>query len=58
MLTGWVYEYQAQMLSIFGITAALFLALVFYMNNVPGVVTPRSEYCCSNLGFRICGLVG
>lgn len=41
MLTGWVYKYEAQMLSIFSITAtALLLSLVLYMRNVPGVVTP------------------
>ena len=41
MLTGWVYTYEKQMVMIFGITGlALFLSLLFYMRNVPGVVTP------------------
>lgn len=41
MLTGWVYTYEVQMLMIFGITAfALVASLLFYMRNVPGVLTP------------------
>ncbi len=41
MLTGWVYTYQKQMFMIFGVTAVLLvLALIVYMQNVPGVVTP------------------
>lgn len=41
MLTGWVYTYETQMLGIFGFTTlALVLSLVFYMRNIPGVVTP------------------
>ncbi|MFA5938849.1 MAG: MMPL family transporter [Sinimarinibacterium sp.] len=40
-LTGWVYQYQKQMLWIAGITiGALILSLVLYMRNVVGVVTP------------------
>jgi len=40
-LTGWVYQYQSQMVGIFAVTlAALILALVIYMRNVVGVVTP------------------
>jgi len=40
-LTGWVYEYEAQMAWIFAATlAALVLALVLYMRNIVGVVTP------------------
>ena len=40
-LTGWVYEYQHQMIGIFAITlSALVLALVFYTQNIAGVVTP------------------
>ena len=60
MLTGWVYEYQAQMLGIFGITAAaLFLALVFYMNNVPGVVTPLAVSIVAAIwGFGFVGWLG
>ncbi|WP_414730183.1 efflux RND transporter permease subunit, partial [Zhongshania aliphaticivorans] len=40
-LTGWVYEYQHQMIGIFGITlGALIIALVLYTQNIAGVVTP------------------
>ncbi len=40
-LTGWVYEYESQMVGIFAVTlAALVLALALYMRNVVGVVTP------------------
>ncbi len=40
-LTGWVYQYQQQMRWIAAITiGALILALVLYMRNVVGVVTP------------------
>ncbi|WP_428310485.1 efflux RND transporter permease subunit [Hydrocarboniphaga sp.] len=40
-LTGWVYEYESQMIGIFAITLTLLvLALVAYMRNVVGVVTP------------------
>lgn len=40
-LTGWVYKYELQMISIFAVTLlALLLALVFYMRNLVGVLTP------------------
>ena len=40
-LTGWVYQYESQMVMIFAVTlTALVLALVLYMRNVVGVVTP------------------
>ncbi|MBL6751242.1 MAG: MMPL family transporter [Nevskia sp.] len=40
-LTGWVYKLQKQTYKIFAITVgALMLALVFYMRNIAGVVTP------------------
>jgi len=40
-LTGWVYHYEAQMFGIFSVTlAALLGALILYMRNVVGVVTP------------------
>lgn len=60
ILTGWVYTYQAQMLSIFGITAAaLLLSLVFYMQNVPGVVTPvASSIVAAIWGFGFVGWLG
>ncbi len=41
VLTGWVYKLQKQTYTIFAVTvAALIIALVFYMRNVAGVVTP------------------
>ena len=57
MLTGWVYTYEVQMLSIFGITAgALILSLVFYMRNVPGVVAPIIVSIVSGIwGFGLTG---
>ncbi len=40
-LTGWVYHYESQMFGIFSVTlAALLGALILYMRNVVGVVTP------------------
>ncbi|MES2491334.1 MAG: MMPL family transporter [Pseudomonadota bacterium] len=41
VLTGWVYQYNAQTNWIFAVTLGmLVLALVLYMRNVVGVVTP------------------
>jgi predicted RND superfamily exporter protein len=41
ILTGWVYQYEGQMLQIALITiGALIIALALYMRNVVGVVTP------------------
>lgn len=41
VLTGWVYKLQKQTYTIFAVTiGALVLALVFYMRNLAGVVTP------------------
>jgi predicted RND superfamily exporter protein len=41
VLIGWVYQYERQMLMIFAVTiGALLLALVFYMRNTVGVLTP------------------
>ncbi len=40
-LTGWVYHYESQMFGIFAVTlAALTGALILYIRNVVGVVTP------------------
>jgi predicted RND superfamily exporter protein len=40
-LTGWIYQYESQMLWIACITiGALILSLVLYMRNIVGVVTP------------------
>ncbi|MGK2914410.1 MAG: efflux RND transporter permease subunit, partial [Porticoccaceae bacterium] len=57
ILTGWVYNYEHQMLGIFAVTGgALVLALVLYMRNVAGVVTPLVASVTSAIwGF---GLVG
>ena len=41
VLTGWVYQYESQMIGIFAVTlSALILALALYMRNIVGVVTP------------------
>ena len=57
MLTGWVYTYQVQMLSIFGVTAAaLILSLIVYMRNVPGVVAPITVSIVGGIwGFGLTG---
>ncbi|MAA73287.1 MAG: RND transporter [Salinisphaeraceae bacterium] len=40
-LTGWVYRYEWEMAAIFALTIlALVAALVFYMRNLVGVLTP------------------
>ena len=40
-LTGWVYKLQKQTYSIFGVTIGLLtVALILYMRNIAGVVTP------------------
>jgi predicted RND superfamily exporter protein len=56
-LIGWVYEYQEQMLWIFGVTLfALFAALFLYMRNVAGVVTPAITGMVSAIwGFGFAG---
>ena len=60
MLTGWVYFYEHQMLTIFGITAAaLLIALVLYMQNIPGVVTPIAVSVVAAIwGFGFVGWLG
>ena len=60
ILTGWVYEYEFQMLFIFGITAAaLLLSLVVYMANIPGVVTPLAVSVVAAIwGFGFVGWLG
>jgi predicted RND superfamily exporter protein len=56
-LIGWVYQYQEQMLWIFGVTlVALFLALILYMRNIAGVVTPAITGVVSAIwGFGFAG---
>jgi predicted RND superfamily exporter protein len=60
ILTGWVYYYEGQMLSIFAITAAaLLLSLVIYMQNIPGVVTPLAVSIVAAIwGFGFVGWLG
>ena len=60
VLTGWVYEYEGQMLGIFAVTAgALFLSLVFYMRNIAGVVTPLvTSLVAAVWGFGFVGWIG
>ena len=56
-LTGWVFRYQMEMRWIFGVTLALLtLALIIYMRNVVGVVTPI--VCSSVAAIWGLGLVG
>lgn len=59
-LTGWVYEYQHQMIAIFAITLSLLiLALVFYTQNIAGVVTPvLASIVAAIWGFGFAGWVG
>ena len=59
-LTGWVYRYEIQMLSIFAVTAtALLLSLVIYMRNVAGVVTPLvTSLVAAIWGFGFVGWLG
>jgi predicted RND superfamily exporter protein len=41
VLIGWVYKYELQMIAIFAATVgALVLALMLYMRNLVGVITP------------------
>jgi uncharacterized protein len=60
VLTGWVYEYEPQMLSIFAITAsALLISLLLYMGNIPGVVTPILVSVVAAIwGFGFVGWIG
>ncbi len=60
ILTGWVYSHQAAMLGIFGVTAlALVVALVIYMSNLAGVVTPvLTSVIAAVWGFGFVGWIG
>ncbi|MFP6680557.1 MAG: MMPL family transporter, partial [Gammaproteobacteria bacterium] len=56
-LTGWVYQLQKQTYKIFTITIlALVIALIFYMRNVAGVVTPI--VCAAVAGIWGFGFIG
>lgn len=59
-LTGWVYKLQRQTYGIFAVTIlALMVALVFYMRNLAGVITP---IVCAGVaalwGFGFIGWLG
>lgn len=58
-LTGWVYKLQKQTYKIFAVTVgALVLALVFYMRNLAGVLTPIICALVAGLwGFGFIGLI-
>ncbi|MCB1749307.1 MAG: MMPL family transporter [Gammaproteobacteria bacterium] len=59
MLTGWVYTYQVQMLTIFAITATLLIvSLILYMRNLPGVVAPIAVSIVGGIwGFGLTGWI-
>jgi len=59
-LTGWVYKLQHQTYGIFAVTIlALMVALMFYMRNVAGVVTPILCAAVAGLwGFGFIGWLG
>jgi uncharacterized protein len=57
VLTGWVYKLQKQTYSIFGVTIAmLVIALILYMRNIAGVVTP--VVCAVTAGLWGVGFIG
>ncbi len=59
-LTGWVYKLQKQTYKIFAVTVgALVIALVFYMRNLAGVLTPIICALVAGIwGFGFIGLIG
>ena len=59
-LTGWVYKLQKQTYKIFAVTVgALMLALMLYMRNLAGVVTPIVCALIAGIwGFGFIGLLG
>ncbi|MGR8946493.1 MAG: efflux RND transporter permease subunit [Gammaproteobacteria bacterium] len=59
-LTGWVYRLQKQTYNIFGVTvAALIIALILYMRNVAGVLTPIiCAVVAAAWGFGFIGWLG
>jgi predicted RND superfamily exporter protein len=58
-LTGWVYKLQKQTYKIFAVTVgALIIALVFYMRNLAGVLTPIICALVAGIwGFGFIGLI-
>ncbi|MEM7468868.1 MAG: MMPL family transporter, partial [Pseudomonadota bacterium] len=59
-LTGWVYRLQKQTYNIFAVTvAALVLALILYMRNIAGVLTPvLCALVAAAWGFGFIGWLG
>jgi len=59
-LTGWVYRYEIQMVSIFAVTGiALVLALLVYTRNFVGVVAPvLASVVAAVWGFGFVGWLG
>jgi predicted RND superfamily exporter protein len=59
VLTGWVYKLQKQTYKIFAVTVgALVIALVFYMRNFAGVLTPITCAIVAGVwGFGFIGLI-
>jgi hypothetical protein len=59
-LTGWVYRLQKQTYNIFSVTIiALIIALILYMRNVAGVVTPIICAVVAGIwGFGFIGWLG
>ena len=60
VLTGWVYKLQKQTYKIFAVTVgALMLALLFYMRNLAGVITPILCALVAGIwGFGFIGWLG
>ncbi len=60
VLTGWVYKLQKQTYKIFAVTVgALVIALIFYMRNFAGVLTPITcALVAAVWGFGFIGLLG
>jgi predicted RND superfamily exporter protein len=60
MLTGWVYTYEIQMIGIFAVTLTMLLvALIVYMRNFLGVVTPLLVSLVAAIwGFGFVGWIG
>ena len=60
VLTGWVYKLQKQTYEIFAVTVgALMLALLFYMRNLAGVITPILCALVAGIwGFGFIGWLG
>lgn len=57
VLTGWVYKLQKQTYGIFAVTVGmLMIALVFYMRNIAGTVTPIA--CAAVAGLWGFGFIG